>query len=393
MFKVDWSGRAFNYSQDEIDVVVEVMRHGDPLTQGKYLAEFEQKFSSYNETPYSFAVSNCTNALDLCAVLCGLSPGDEVIIPAHTFCATAIPFARQGATIKWADIDPDTRVVSIESIRSLISKKTKAIVVVHLYGLMADMEAIMQEAEKFDCLVVEDCAQALGAEYKEKKAGAWGDFGAFSFHAQKNMTTLGEGGMVTVKSDKHARLVPGLRHNGIRGFEEGRKDYWIPAMANVDIDLEEVWPFNFCLGEAQCALGSKVLDRIDAMNEVRIRRATKFREALRDFPELTFQKVSSDHKHCYHLLSAKYDGKTFSKNRDNLIRMLMGDHQIKTVVQYSPLYRYPLFKKMGLGNADCPNTDEFFDNMLSFPFHIWMTENEFDYLIESAIKALQRLRE
>ena len=390
--KIDWSGKAFKYSQKEINVVMEVMQQGDPLTQGKFLNEFEQNFSAYTNSPHSFAVSNCTNALELSAVLCKINSDDEVIIPAHTFCATAIPFARQGAKIKWADIDPETRVISIDSIRSLISKKTKAIIVVHLYGLMANMEIIMEEAKKFDCLVVEDCAQALGAEYKGKKAGTWGDFGTFSFHAQKNMTTLGEGGMLTVKSDMHARLIPGLRHNGIRGFEQDREDYWVPAMANVDLDLEEIWPYNFCLGEAQCALGTKVLERIDKMNEERILRATKFKKALKEFPELTFQNFSTDYKHCYHLLSAKYDGKSTGKNRNDLIRALISDFKIKAVVQYYPLYRYPLFKKMGFGNANCPNTDDFFDNMISFPFHIWMSEKQFDYLIDSTIEALQSLR-
>lgn len=390
--QIDWSGKAFGYTPDEINVVVDVMRQCDPLTQGRHLTEFERRFSNYNNTPHSFAVSNCTNALELSALLCGVGPGDEVIIPAHTFCATAIPFAKQGAIIKWADIDPETRVVSADSIRNLISNKTKAIVVVHLYGLMAEMDAIIKEAEKYNCYVVEDCAQALGAEYKGKKSGNWGHFGAFSFHAQKNLTTLGEGGMLIVKSSDKAQLVPGLRHNGLRGFEGGREDYWIPAMANVDLDIEGVWPNNSCLGEAQSALGAKVLERIDSMNEKRIMRAGKIREALKKFTELSFQKVSVDHKHCYHLLSAKYNGAPFHKNRDDLIRMLFKEYHVKTVVQYFPLYRYPLFQKMGFGEADCPHTDEFFDNMLSFPFHVWMSDDQFDYLIESTIQALKRLR-
>lgn len=391
-FKIDWSGRAFDYTPDEINAVVDVMRSGDPLTQGRHLAELERKFSDFNKSPNSFAVSNCTNALDLSALLCGVGPGDEVIIPAHTFCASAIPFARQGVTIKWADIDPETRIVSADSIRNLISGKTKAIIVVHLYGLMAEMDTIMEETKKYNCYVVEDCAQALGAEYKGKKSGNWGHFGAFSFHAQKNLTTLGEGGMLTVSEKEKALLVPGLRHNGLQPFQGDRKDYWIPAMANVDLDIEGVWPYNFCLGEAQSALGSKALERIDSMNEKRIMRAGKFREALKDFTELSFQKVSADHKHCYHLLSAKYIGEPFHKNRDDLIRMLFNEYHIKTVVQYFPLYRYPLFQKMGFGEADCPHTDEFFDNMLSFPFHVWMPEDQFDYMIESTFQALQRLR-
>lgn len=391
-FIIDWSSRAFNYSDEEINIVVDVMKNADPLTQGKYLKQFERDFAKYNGTPNSFAVANCTNALDLAAILCGLKKGDEVIIPAHTFCATAIPFARTGAKIIWADIDPDTRVISVESIEKNITKNTKVIVQVHLYGLMADMEAIMSIVERHRCLVVEDCAQAIGAEYRWKKAGSFGDFAAFSFHCQKNLTTLGEGGMLTVKSDELAKRVPGLRHNGVRPFDDEREHYWIPAMSNVDLDLDGIWPYNFCINESQCALGLKLLERLDEMNNLRIERANRFKEALKEFPELSFQKVSPHHKHVYHLLSAKYDGKESRKTNHDFIKIMAYEYKIKVIVQYYPLYRYPLFQKMGFGNANCPHTDEFFDNMVSFPFHHWMSNEHFDYMLDCTIKTLKKLR-
>ena len=348
--------------------------------------------SAYNSIPNSFAVANCTNALDLSAMLCGLKKGDEVIIPAHTFCATAIPFARAGATILWADIDPATRVISAESVKSLLTKKTKVIVVVHLYGLMADMDAIMKLAQKNGCLVVEDCAQAIGAEYHGKKAGSIGDFGTFSFHCQKSLTTLGEGGMLAVRSGELAKKVPGLRHNGVRPFDYDRKDYWSPAMSNVDTDLDGIWPYNFCINEVQCALGSAVIKRLDQMNAFRIKRAGLFMDSVKGFPELSFQAVSPHHKHVYHLLSAKYDGKITGKNRDEFISIMAYEYGVKAIVQYYPLYRYPLFKKMGFGAANCPRTDDFFDNMVSFPFHHWMDENDFKYMIDSTVSTLKRLR-
>lgn len=391
-FIIDWSGKAFNYTKDEIDTVVSVMKNADPLTQGGQLKQFESDFALYNGTPNSFAVANCTNALDLAAILSGLKKGDEVIIPGHTFCATAIPFARTGAKIVWADIDPDTRVVSAKSIENSINEKTKVIVVIHLYGLMADMDAIMAIADKNNSLVVEDCAQAIGAEYKGKKAGSIGDFGTFSFHCQKNLTTLGEGGMLTVKSDNLAKLIPGLRHNGVRPFQYEREYYWIPAMSDVDIDIEGVWPYNFCINEVQCALGSKVLKRLDEMNNLRIERASHFKEAVKEFPELSFQKVSPYHKHVYHLLSVKYDGRKFGKTNHDFIKIMAYEYKIKVITQYYPLYRYPLFKKMGFGDENCPNTNEFFDNMVSFPFHHWMSEEHFDYMIDCTIKTLKKLK-
>jgi dTDP-4-amino-4,6-dideoxygalactose transaminase len=241
-------------------------------------------------------------------------------------------------------------------------------------------------------LVVEDCAQAIGAEYNGKKAGSFGDFGTFSFHCQKSLTTLGEGGMLVVKSDRLARKVPGLRHNGVRPFSYKRDYYWIPAMSDVGLDIKGVWPYNFCINEVQCALGSQILKRLDSMNDLRIKRANAFRKALLDFPELSFQKVSKHHKHVYHLLSAKYDGSMFGKNKDDFIKIMAYKHRIKVIVQYRPLYRYPLFKKMGFGNAECPYTDDFFDNMVSFPSHHWMSDRDFNYMTDAAVKTLKELR-
>jgi len=391
-FLIDWSGRSFDYSEEDINSIVNAMKHADPLTQGKYLNQFQTDFGKYNKTPNSFAMANCTNALDIAAILTGLKKNDEVIIPAHTFCASAIPFGRTGAKIVWADIDPDTRVISADSIEDNITPRTKVIVIVHLYGLMADMNPIMDIASERNCLVVEDCAQVIGAEYNGEKSGSIGDFGAFSFHGQKNLTTLGEGGMLTVKSDEHAKLVPGLRHNGARPYEYEREHYWIPAMSNVDLDIEGVWPYNFSLGEPQCALGSSILNRIDQMNELRIKRARKFMNAVADFPELSFQKVPKNQKHVYHLLSAKYNGTKFGKTNHDFIKLMVYKYKIKCIVQYYPLYRYPLFIKMGFGQHNCPNTDDFYDNMISFPFHLWMSEQQFDYMIDSTIKSLKELR-
>ncbi|KQC04377.1 MAG: hypothetical protein APR53_03260 [Methanoculleus sp. SDB] len=390
-FRIDFSGKSTQYTEEEINSAVHAMRFADPLTQGKYQAEFEDAFSRYNGSKNCFAVSNGTAALELAAILCRLAPGDEVIIPAHTFCATAIPFARTGAKIVWADIDPGTLVVSAATIASRITDKTKVIVVVHLYGLMAPMDEIMALARHKNLLVVEDCAQSIGASLHGIKAGNYGDFACFSFHTHKNMTTLGEGGMLVVRDDECAKLVPGLRHNGLRGFDPDREHYWIPAMSNVDFDIDTFWPYNFCMGEVQCAVGIKLLERIDSLNRDRNERAARFIDALSDFPELTFQKVPEGHFSSYHLLPASYNSGN-SATRDDFIGMMAFTCGIKLVVQYCPLYRYPMFKKAGFGDAECPVSDRFFDTMVSFPFHHWLPEEDFEYMIQSTIHTLDWLR-
>jgi perosamine synthetase len=386
---IDWSGRALDYSEEDIDAVVNAMRHADPLTQGRYQETFEEDLGRYLGAPHTFAVSSCTSALHIIARLCRLGKADEVIIPAHTFCATAIPFGSTGARLVWADIDPETFVVSSQSVEELITERTRVIVPVHLYGLMADMDPIMAIARDHDCLVVEDAAQALGAAYNGRTAGTIGNFGAFSFHGQKHITTLGEGGALAVRSRELASLVPGLRHNGVRPFE-GQERYWVPAMSNVDGDIDGTWPFNVCLGEAQCALGSALLRRLDAMNRIRTERAQKFKDAVKEYPELQFQVVPPRRTHAYHLLPARFMSQG-ATNHDFISEMAFR-HKVKVIVQYCPLYRYPLFRKMGFGLADCPNTDLFYDNMVSFPFHLWMQDEDFEYLIASTIETLESLR-
>ena len=391
-FIVPWSGKGMDYSQEEIDAVVKAMKDADPLTQGRYQDEFEKKFADFMGVKHAFAVSSCTSALELAAVLTRIGKGDEVIIPAHTFAATAIPFGRTGAKIVWADIDPKTRLATAATIGKCITKNTKVIVVVHLYGLVADMDPILELAGKHKIYVVEDAAQAPGARYKSRRAGSLGDFGCYSFHTHKNISTLGEGGMLAVKDDDLAKAVPGMRHNGMCGFNFKRDKYWLPAMGNVDFDWDNVWPHNFCIGEVQCALGSKLLDRLDRVNEERRKRALGFMKGLRDYPELAFQAVPEGCEHVYHLLSARYDGSGTGRSRDDFIGLMAFKHKVKVAVQYYPLYRYPLFIKAGFGKADCPNTDLFFDNMVSFPFHHWLKEEQITYMLKAAKDTMDELR-
>ena len=391
-FKVKWSGKSIDYTEEEINAVVNVMRTADPQTQGKYLNEFESAFSKYIGGQPCFGVTNATHALELIADLTGVKKGDEVIIPSHTYCASAIPFGRTGAKLVWADVDPDTFLVSLDSIKSLVNEKTKVIVVVHLYGMIIpNIEEIVNFAKSKNILVVEDCAQSLGAKLNSKVCGTFGDYGAYSFHGQKNITTLGEGGIITLKDESQAKKIPGIRHNGHAPFLN-KIEYWIPAMSNVDLDIDGIWPHNFSLTEAQAALGTVLLGRLDTLTSNRRERAKKFREAFANFPELKFQKITNDNSHSHHLLVAKFNGKEAGKSRDEFLSLLSKKYKVQAIVQYYPLNRYDLFKKMGFGEANCPNADSFFDNMVSFPFHITMSESDFDYMIDSIQKALIELR-
>ncbi len=385
-YKVNFPARMRTYSEAEIEAVVNVMRNAEAQTQGEYLRKFESDFKAYTGAQHAFAVDNCTNALHLAATLCRLMPGDEVIIPAYTFCATAIPFGSTGAKIVWADMDPETWVVSPEDIERKITPRTKAIVVVHLLGMPVDMQAVMAIAQKHGLKVVEDCAQAPGAAINGQKVGTFGDYGCYSFHGAKNITTLGEGGMLIVKSDEDAALVPGLRHNGVRSYPSDRERYWVPAMSNVDIDMENMWPNNFSIGEAQCALGSELLKTLDEKNDILIAQAAKLRDALVDVPEIQLVKIPKGYRHVFHQFVMHFDGSKFNKNRNDLLDFLTGEAGIRAIVQYYPLYRYPLFQKLGAGEQDCPRLEKWWDDSFSLPWWIGMPDDTLDYLVAS-IKA------
>ncbi|MFT5716061.1 MAG: perosamine synthetase [Oleiphilaceae bacterium] len=386
-FKVPFGGRAHTYTEIEEQTVIKAMRDAKTLTQGTYLKRFEAAFESYIGAEKAFAVNNATAALEMAAQLCQLSENDEVIIPAHTFTSSAYPFAKKGGKIVWADIDLTTRVVTAETLKHCVTDNTKVIVVVHLYGYCVDMPSIMKLAKEHNIIVIEDVAQALGTEIDGYKAGTFGDIGIYSFHSHKNVSTLGEGGMIVTKRSDFADIIPMLRHNGHCSFSYERADYWLPAMSNLEfptLNGESLWPNNYCLGEVECALGIKLLERIDDLNREKRERANKIINALGSFDKLKFHQVDTK-RHSYHLLVAECT----HDMRNYFIRSMANDYGIQCVVQYYPLYRYPLYQNAGFGNADCPNTDQFFDNMVSFPFEHQLADAQIDYIIESAISVMK----
>ena len=388
--RVDWPSRGHGYTDEEINAVVQVMKStGSALTQGTNVQKFEEDFASYLGVNKVYSTMSCAHSLDIAAMLADIQPGDEVIIPAHTYCASAISFARRGAIIKWADIDPESLTMSPASIKLLISKKTKAIVLVHLYGLLSPhVQDIAEFAKNRGVLLIEDCAQSLGAKLDETHSGTFGDIGCYSFHAQKNLSTLGEGGMIVVKSNDLASKVSGLRMNGHAPFEN-KPEYWLPAMTNVDLDIDGMWPMKSSMSETQAAVGRLVLKRLNDITEQRRTRGLAFRDAMEKFPELKFQTIHTPEAQSHHLLPARYISK--SKTRDDLIRLLMSDYGIKTIIQYYPLNRYDFYIKAGYKKAFCPNSDIFYDNMVSFPFQHMMSEESFVEMTRIAKKVLSEL--
>lgn len=383
-----WPSRGHNYLPEEIECIHRLLSTSSSvLTQGDELKSFEKEFQEYVGSEYAFGLASCANALDIAASLIGLKPGDEVIIPSHTYCASAIAFARRGATIKWCDIDRYSWTCDINSISKLVTAKTKAIVVVHLYGLICPhIQEICNLARERGIYVVEDCAQSLGAKKSGLGCGSFGDLGCFSFHAQKNLSTLGEGGMLTTKHAEFAALIPGLRLNGHRPFPNRERD-WLPAMVNVDEDLEDAWPIKSSMTEVQAAVGRSLLKRLDSMISKRRQRALSLRDKIKqNFNEIQFQAQQDQEVHANHLIPFWVKDKNVS--RDEIVHLLRESYGIKAIIQYHPLHKYDLFRKKGHGLADVPESEDLYANMVSLPFSLIHSDLEFNYLVESLNQVL-----
>ncbi|MFH0963718.1 MAG: DegT/DnrJ/EryC1/StrS family aminotransferase [Planctomycetota bacterium] len=391
--KIDYRPVQTRHTKEMEEAVIRVMRESSSYTMGEEVKAFEKEFAEFMGAKAAVGLANCTGALELSAVLCGVGPGDEVIVPGHTFVASAVPFARRGGKIVWADIDPEARVMSAETVRPLVTKRTKAIVVVHLMGLTVDMDPVLALAKERGIRVVEDCAQAPGARYKGKRVGSMGEFGCFSFHTQKNITTLGEGGMLLCSREEDAAVAKRLRWMGNEPFVGERKRYWEPAMANlVQCGIPGEWPYNFCLAEAPAAVGRLELRRLDAINANRKAQAKKLMDGLAEVKELSFQKVGPGCEHVYHMMPVKYDGSKTGKTRSDLLALMHEEHDIKCYVHYMPLYRFDLFKKMGCGEANCPASDAYYDSMYGYPWWTEMPAELIDRYIRATREVCAKLR-
>ena len=391
--RLDFPGVQTRLNDSEIAQIVEAIKSAKTYSMGPELKKFEDEFSTYHHSQHCFGLNNATSALELSAILSGVMPGDEVLLPAHTFAASALPFLRRKAKLVFVDIEPNTFLMDINDLKKKITSRSRAIVGVHLYGLPVDLDPLIELAQSHGLFVVEDCAQSPGATYKGKKVGTFGDVACFSFHGQKNITTLGEGGMLVTKHDKFVEPILGFRKIGARPFKN-QEQYWIPAMSNIVESIPGELPYNFALGEIAALAGRLLFARLDQINESRRKQYNQITSALANFPELTFQQIPEGRTSAHHLLPAKFQSTVAGKSRNDLIALLFQKYGIKSVVQYYPLYNYELFNRHGYckENASCPQTDHFFDNMISFPFASHMSSDQLGYLVNSVASALTELR-
>lgn len=291
---------------NELKYVSDCITTGWISSQGEYVRRFEKQFTEFLGINKCLAVSNGTTALQLALKACGIGPGDEVIVPDLTFAATANVVLHCGAIPICADVEPDTWLIDPKSIAKVITNKTKAIIPVHLYGHPCDMDPIMAIAKKHNLIVIEDCAEAQGAKYKDRMVGTIGDIGCFSFFSNKVITT-GEGGMVCTNSESLADKMKVLRDHGMRP----EKRYW-----------HEVAGFNFRMTNLQAAVGVAQMERVEKFLERRRQIGARYNLHLSKIKGIVLPPNKDWAKTVYWIYSLLVNEKEAGITRDELCARL-----------------------------------------------------------------------
>lgn len=349
------------------------------LTDGPKLRDFENAFAKYTGAKFAITVSNATSALHLSIKSLGIGMGDEVIVPAMTFVATANAVMLTGATPVFADVEKDTMNISVDSIENMISAKTKAIIPVHFAGRACNMKEISKIANKHNLKIVEDCAHAIGTKLDGKHVGNFGNAGCFSFYPTKNITTI-EGGMIITNSKSVASYVTSLRNHGLnktlmQRFAKGKP--W-------DYDITQPG-YNYRLDEIRSALGLSQLKRIDELNRIRKKVYEYYNKSLRNIEGITTPKSSEKSDHAYHLYILRINKKS-KVSRDDVFYRLQ-KLGITSTVHYKPLHKFSPFKK--IRRDKLLNSEELYEEILSLPFYPNMSRKQQDLVINSITKIVK----
>jgi dTDP-4-amino-4,6-dideoxygalactose transaminase len=289
-----------------IDAVVEVLRSGKVnYWTGPQGMKFEEEFAAWQGSKYAISTSSGTAALHVCLAALGIGPGDEVIVPSYTFIATSFAVLQAGAIPRFADVNLEDHCISVESAAQLINRRTKAIIPVHLYGNVCDMDPILELARKHNLYVIEDNAEAFGGEYKGKKTGTLGHMAACSFCQNKTFTTGGEGGMVTTDDEDLAWEARSFRDHG----------YDVKERLNL-LALEQKLPYihnrlgwNYRMTEMQSAIGRVELARMDSWNMPRRRRnAHILMDILGELPQIKYMPIDTpERRNGFYVLAFSLD--------------------------------------------------------------------------------------
>lgn len=343
------------------------------LTDGPILQKFEEKFQKYISTKNALGVSSATHGLHLILKALDIKFNDEVIVPTLTFASSADAVTYCNAKPILVDVDSDTFNVSANQIEKKITKKTKAIVLVHYGGQSCDMDEILTLSKKYDLKIIEDCAHALGSKYNGKKCGSFGNAGCFSFYPTKIITS-GEGGMITTNTKKLFEKMKLLRSHGMTKTPLDRE-----SDADWYYDIHEMG-FNYRLDEIRSSLGLSQFSRVDKINKKRIDIAKKYDKHISKINGLTIPVTKEKRNHIFHLYTIKVT-KDYPLSRNELFKLLY-NKGIGTSIQYTPLHQLSYFKNK-FKKTDFPNANFIKDQILCLPIYPIMTDKQINFIIKT----------
>src|SRR5512146_138168 len=347
------------------------------LTQGPKVAAFEKAFAARHCVKHAIAVTSATTGLHLALAALGIGPGDEVIVPAFTWVATANAVLYCGGTPVFVDVDRVTYNIDIKDVVRRITPRTKAVIPVHLFGLCADIDAL-QNALRAGISIVEDAACAAGAAFHGRPAGSLGDLGVFSFHPRKSITT-GEGGMVTTNDDSLAEQVKRMRNHGASVSEEerhrGSRPYLLPEF--------EMLGFNYRMTDLQGAVGLVQLAKLDRFIDERAKMAAEYRKDLADLQWLRMPEEPSAGRHAWQACVSYVDPNSAPMPRNQIMEVLQqqgiatrpGTHAVHMLKYYQ--------KRFGLRPEDYPGARDCDQNTMAIPLHNRMSEEDRQYIVVS----------
>jgi perosamine synthetase len=349
------------------------------LTFGPQLEKFETDFSKYTKAKYAIAVSNCTAALHLSLKALGIKENDEVIIPDLTFVADANAILACNAKPVIVDINKNDFFLSISNLKKNITKKTKAVIPVHIYGQVCNINEVLDVAKANNLKVVEDCAHAIGTFHKSKHVGTIGNTGCFSFYPTKNITTA-EGGMVITNSKNIADKVRQLRSHGMLKSLKSRYTGGYPWVFDI---LEP--GYNYRLDEIRCALGISQLRRVTKINKMRKAATLYYHSKLHNISGIVLPDMVSDKSHSYHLYTIRIT-KSFGMSRNQLFKKLK-QAGIRTTVYWMPVHKFTAYNKY-VKKSNVITTSKIYDEILSLPLFPNISKRHQDAVI-NCIKSLK----
>jgi perosamine synthetase len=364
--------------ENDIQAVVETLR-SDWLTTGPKVAEFEEALASWVGAKFAVGFSSGTAALHAAAFAAGIKAGDEAITSPMTFAATANCILYQGATPVFADISEDTLNLDPEFAAARITSRTKAILPIDYAGHPADLDAILQLADRHGLIVIEDACHALGAEYRGRRLGASAHMTVFSFHPVKHLTT-GEGGMVTTDNPDFAETLRRFRNHGISSDARQRQGMgqWHYEMILLG--------FNYRLTDIACALGIQQLKKLEGNLARRKKIAARYAAALNNLAGVLLPQVRSEAGPAWHLYPVRLKLQQLSAGRAEIFRALRAEN-IGVNVHYIPVYRHPYYRdRFGYRSEEYPVTESAYERLISLPMFHGMSDQD----VEDVITALKK---